>query len=137
MRRLAASTACPSLACLGGLTIEAMSAAAQEMLREHPEITAFVAPQEQSAVAILRAAQAQARLIPDDLSVVAMIGDTASELATPPLTTISFPADELGNVAARMLLARLELGQTNPEQTLVRPKLTVRGTTCPPREGSV
>jgi len=125
-----------SLACLGGLTIEAMSAAAQEMLRRHPEITAFVAPQEQSAVAVLRAAQAQGKRIPADLSLVAMIGDTASELATPPLTTISFPADELGNVAARMLLAKLEHGHTDPEQTLVRPELIVRGTTCAPREGS-
>jgi DNA-binding LacI/PurR family transcriptional regulator len=125
-----------SLACLGGLTIEAMSAAAQEMFRGHPEITAFVAPQEQSAVAVLRAAQAQARRIPDDLSLVALLSDTASELATPPLTTISFPADELGAVAARMLLARLEHDRTDPEQTLVRPELIVRGTTRPPREGS-
>jgi DNA-binding LacI/PurR family transcriptional regulator len=125
------------LACLGGLTIEAMSAAAQEMLRRHPEITAFVAPQEQSAVAVLWAAQAQARRIPDDLSLVAMLSDTASELATPPLTTISFPADELGNVAARILLAKLEHSRTIPEQTLVRPELTVRGTTCAPREGGV
>jgi DNA-binding LacI/PurR family transcriptional regulator len=124
------------LACLGGLTIEAMSAAAQEMLRRHPEITAFVTPQEQSAVAVLRAAQAQARRIPVDLSLVAMLSDTSSELATPPLTTISFPADELGNVAARMLLARLEHTQTDPEQTLVRPELSVRGTTCAPREGT-
>ena len=114
-----------------------MSAAAQEMLRRHPEITAFVAPQEQSAVAVLRAAQAQARRIPVDLSLVAMLSDTASELATPPLTTISFPADELGNVAARILLAKLEHSRTTPEQTLVRPKLTVRGTTCAPTEGGV
>jgi len=126
----------PSLACLGGLTIEAMSAAAQEMLRNHPEITAFVAPQEQSAVAVLRAAQAQERRIPFDLSLVAMLSDTASELATPPLTTISFPADELGNAAARMLLARMENSHTDPAQKLVRPELTVRGTTCEPREGS-
>jgi len=67
-----------------------MSAAAQEMLRRHPEITAFVAPQEHR-VAVLRAAQAQARRIPDDLSLVAMLSDTSSELATPPLTTISLP----------------------------------------------
>jgi DNA-binding LacI/PurR family transcriptional regulator len=125
-----------SLACLGGLTIEAMSAAAQEMLRRHPEITAFVAPQEQSAVAVLRAAQTQAKRIPDDLSLVALLSDTASELATPPLTTISFPADELGTVAARMLLARLEEDHADPEQTLVRPELIVRGTTRRAREGS-
>ncbi len=122
--------------CLGGLTTEAMSVAAQGMILSHPEISAFVAPQEQSAVGVLRAAQALGRRIPNDLSVVAMVSDTAAELATPPLTTIAFPADELGNVAARMLLDRLENGPTEPEQTLVRPELAIRGTTCAPRKGS-
>ncbi len=121
-----------ALPCHGGLTAESMSAAAQDMLLRHPEITAFVAPQEQSVIGLLRAAQAMGRRIPDDLSVVAMVSDTAAEFATPPLTTISFPAEEMGENSARILLDTLEMGRTEPEQILVRPALTVRGSTAAP-----
>ena len=121
------------LACLGGLTREAMSAAATGMLDRHPEVTAFVAPQEASVAGVLRAVQARGWRIPDDLSLVAIAGDAASELATPPLTTIAFPADELGAAAAGMLLERLTHGRSARDHTLVRPKLTIRGTTAAPR----
>ena len=71
--------------------------------------------------------------IPGDLSVVAMLGEAMSELATPPLTTISFPADDLGRAAARILVDRLDHGEQAPQQVLLRPSLTIRGTTAPPR----
>lgn len=119
-----------ALTCLGDPTAEELSLAAGHLLDEHPEMTALLAPQEQSVIGILKAAQARAMRIPDDLSVVAMLAELMSELATPPLTTIGFPADEMGGVAARMLLDRLDHGRTSPEQVLVRPELTVRGSTA-------
>ena len=61
-----------------------------------------------------------------------MIGDSMSELATPPLTTIDFPAEELGRTAARNLVDRLDSGDATLRQVFVRPGLTVRGTTAPP-----
>ncbi len=80
-------------------------------------------------IGVLKAAQATGRRIPDDLSVIGMVSELMSEMATPPLTTISFPADEMGTVAARMLIDRMDRGRTTPEQVLVRPELTVRGST--------
>jgi DNA-binding LacI/PurR family transcriptional regulator len=121
------------LSCVGGLTVGEMWLAAERLLDEHPDITALVAPQEQAAIGILKAAQARAMRIPDDLSVVATLSESMSELATPPLTTIDFPGDSLGDAAARMLLDRLDHGHTDPEQVLVRPELTVRGSTGTPR----
>ncbi len=121
----------PALPCVGEPTAESMTAAAKALLAAHPEITAFVAPQEQSVIGALKAAQAHGKRIPDDISVVAMLGESMAELATPSLTTIDFPADELGAVAARMLLDRLELGRTEPEQVLITPKLVARGSTGP------
>jgi DNA-binding LacI/PurR family transcriptional regulator len=123
----------PPLSCVGGLTIGEMWVAAQRLLDDHPDITALVAPQEQSAIGILKAAQARGTRIPDELSVVAMLSESMSELATPPLTTIGFPADKMGGEAARILLDRLDHGRTDPEQMLVRPELTVRGSTGTPR----
>jgi LacI family transcriptional regulator len=116
----------------GSASSDAMAAAATRLLDDHPEVTAVIAPQELSAVGVLRACHARGVTIPHDLSVIAMIGDSMSELATPPLTTIDFPAEELGRTAARNLVDRLDSGDNTLRQVLVRPGLTVRGTTAPP-----
>jgi DNA-binding LacI/PurR family transcriptional regulator len=123
------------LPCLGGLTLDEMSATAQQMLDSHPEVTAVITPQEVSTVGVLRTAQARRLRIPDDLSIVAMLSEIPSELATPPLTTIAFPADELGHAAARMLLEMLTQGRPPGEQVLLRTELQVRGSTAVPRKG--
>ena len=116
----------------GSASSDAMSAAATRLLDDHPEVTAVIAPQELSAVGVLRACHARGMTIPHDLSVIAMIGDSMSELATPPLTTINFPAEELGRTAARNLVDRLDSGDATLRQVFIRPGLTVRGTTAPP-----
>jgi DNA-binding LacI/PurR family transcriptional regulator len=123
------------LACLGGLTVTEMTAVAERMLADHPEMTAFVAPQEQSAIGVLRAAENRGLRVPNDLSVVAMLGEMSAELATPPLTTVRFPADELGNAAARMLVDMLVGGREAGEQLLIKTQLDVRGSTSVPRRG--
>lgn len=123
------------LPCLGGLTLDEMSATAQQMLDSHPEVTAVITPQEVSTVGLLRTAQARRLRIPDDLSIVAMLSEIPSELATPPLTTIAFPAAELGHAAARMLLEMLTQGRPPGEQVLLRTELQVRGSTAVPRKG--
>ena len=117
----------------GGPTNDAMVAAASRLLDAHPDLTALIAPQEQSAIGVLKVCYARGITIPRDLSVLAVIADPISELATPPLTTIAFPADELGRVAAQILVDRLDHGDAAPRQVLLRPALTVRGTTAPPR----
>ncbi len=120
--------------CVGEPSADAMTGAAIRLLTEHPEVSAFVAPQEQSVIGVLKAAQAHGLRVPADLSVVAMLTESVAELATPALTTIGFPADELGTVAARMLLDRLDRGRTEPEQVLVPSRLVVRGSSGPARQ---
>ena len=121
------------LARVGGPTTDDLSMVAQGLIDE-TDVTALVALQEQSVIGALRAVQARGMRIPEDVSVVGMISESMSLVATPPLTTISFPADEMGSVAARMLLSRIEHGRAAAEQALVRPELTVRGSTASPRD---
>jgi LacI family transcriptional regulator len=118
------------LPCLGGLTAEEMSVATGTMLDEHPEVTAVVVPQEVAVVGLLRALQERGLRIPEDLSVVAMLGEMPSQLATPPFTSIAFPAEEMGSAAARILLDRLTNGGSSTEQAWIQPSLTVRGSTA-------
>ena len=120
------------LAVTGGPTTEGMTDAAVRLLAARPAPTAIIAPQEQSVIGVLKVSYARGITIPGDLSVVAMLGEAMSELATPPLTTISFPADDLGRIAAQTLVDRLDHGNLTPRQVFLRPSLTVRGTTAPP-----
>jgi LacI family transcriptional regulator len=64
------------------------------------------------------------------MSVVTVLSDPMSELATPPLTSINFPAEELGRAAAEILVDRLDNDITESRQVFLRPELTVRGTTA-------
>ncbi len=105
------------------------AAVVQRLLDEHPHITAIVTPQENCIVGVLKAIRAQGLRVPDDISVVGLLSDSMSELATPPLTTISFPAVEMGREAARILLGLLDGTLITPQQVLIRPELIVRGST--------
>jgi DNA-binding LacI/PurR family transcriptional regulator len=122
-----------AVADVGGLTSEDLSTAAQRLLGKHPDITALVALQDQSVIGLLRATRAQRLRVPDDLSIVGMVSEPMAEMATPPLTTVSFPAVELGSIGARLLLDRLDRGRSTEEQVFVPPELTVRGSTAEPR----
>ena len=54
-----------------------------------------------------------------------------SELITPPLSTISFPAHEMGYQAARILIGHMTGELTGPQQVLLRPELNIRQSTGP------
>lgn len=99
------------------------------LLDEHPDVTALIAPQEQSVIGVIKAAQSRGTRIPEELSVIGIVGDSMAEVATPPLTTISFPAEEIGGLAARILLERIELDLAAPQQAYVEPTITIRGST--------
>ncbi len=116
----------------GGRTAQEMTSAAEAMMDAHPELTALIAPQTQSLIGILRLAYRRSLRIPDDLSIVAVLSDALGELALPPLTTIDFPTDELGAVAARLMLEQLDQRRTTAAHVFVRPELTVRGSTGRP-----
>jgi DNA-binding LacI/PurR family transcriptional regulator len=116
-----------------GLNSDDAATIVQQLLDENPHITAIVTPQEHCAISVLKAIRAKGWRVPDDISVVVLLSDSMSELATPPLTTISFPAAEMGREAARILLGHLDGTLTTPQQVLIRPELVVRGSTGPAR----
>jgi DNA-binding LacI/PurR family transcriptional regulator len=117
-----------------GLNSDAAAAAVKRLLDENPHITAIVTPQEHCVIGVLKAIRAQGLRVPDDISVIGLLNESMSELATPPLTTISFPAVEMGREAARILLGHLDGTLTTPQQVLIRPQLIVRGSTGPAKQ---
>ena len=73
--------------------------------------------------------------MPEDLSIIALFNDSMSELITPPLSTISFPAHDMGYQAARILIGHMTGELTGPQQVLLRPELNIRRSTGPAKDG--
>jgi LacI family transcriptional regulator len=71
--------------------------------------------------------------VPDDLSVVGFDDLPMSRWASPPLTTVRQPLEEMGRHAARMvadMIASRPLGSLRVE---LATRLVVRSSTAPPR----
>jgi DNA-binding LacI/PurR family transcriptional regulator len=106
----------------------------EDLLNEHPEITAVVTPQDLGVPGILKAVRSKGLSIPGDISVIGLMDSMMSELITPPLTTISFPAHDMGYEAVKILIAHMTGAEFEPQQVLLRPELIVRGSTSPVRQ---
>jgi DNA-binding LacI/PurR family transcriptional regulator len=106
-------------------------------LFDHPGITAIVIPQEIGVPGILKAIRAKGLRVPEDLSIIGMLNDRMSELLTPPLSTISFPAHDMGYQAARMLIDHMAGKIASPQQVLLRPELNIRHSTGPAKVAEV
>ena len=101
------------------------------LLKDHPDMTAIVVPQEIGVPGILKAVQLKGLHVPEELSIIGLFNDLMSELITPPLSTISFPAHDMGYQAARILIGHMTGELTGPQQVLLRPELNVRQSTGP------
>jgi DNA-binding LacI/PurR family transcriptional regulator len=72
------------------------------------------------------------RRIPEDLSLVTMVPQKYARIFTPALTTIDFPADQMGKLGAEMLIRRLEGGGDQAAHVLLRGELIAGRSTAPP-----
>jgi DNA-binding LacI/PurR family transcriptional regulator len=104
-----------------------------EFLSANRKITAIVTPQETGVPGILRAIRSLGLRIPLDISVIGLLNDSIAELITPPLTSIGFPAREMGREAASILITQLEGRLHTAQQALLPAPLRVRGSTGPAR----
>jgi DNA-binding LacI/PurR family transcriptional regulator len=110
-------------------TVGAAHAMVTQLLDEHPDLTAVVVHNEPILEPIVHAFQQAGRRVPDDLSIVAICPDAQAEHALIPLTSVSIPAQEVGERAVELLMAKLG-GQDVPEATLLPPRLTPRASTA-------
>jgi DNA-binding LacI/PurR family transcriptional regulator len=113
----------------GPATSEAGEIALHSILDQNPETTAVIAMNGEDAAGILRAAASRGVSIPGDLSVFGVVSARTAELVAPPLTAIDFPAEEMGRNGVDFLIDLLEGGETEPQQRLFRPPVTIRAST--------
>jgi DNA-binding LacI/PurR family transcriptional regulator len=90
--------------------------------------TAVVATSDKSALGALEALREAGLRVPQDVALVGIDDIPGAEYTEPPLTTVHWPKRELGVLAVRRLLHRIEHSGTVPLKTLVPCQMMVRGT---------
>jgi DNA-binding LacI/PurR family transcriptional regulator len=105
---------------------------AKQLLARKRPFTALFAYNDISAIGSICAFQEVGLRVPDDLSVVGFDDIQSSAYLNPPLTTVRQPLQEMGEIAARTLIDRIEERVKYVPEISVEPEFVVRGSTAPP-----
>lgn len=112
--------------------IAAGEAAAHRLLDQDPTLTAIAAGNDLLALGAMKAIRARGLGCPADISVVGHNDMPLVDLLEPPLTTIRIGPREMGQEAAKLLLALIG-GEAVSQMRVVLPStLMVRGSSAPP-----
>jgi LacI family transcriptional regulator len=104
--------------------------AAQKLLSCGKRFSALVAYNDMSALSAMTALREAGRRVPEDVSVIGFDDIEFASIAFPPLTTIRQPLNEMGAMAAEVLIRKIAKDET-AEDIRVLPELVVRSSTCP------
>ena len=121
-----------SLVRVGGYRIETAEGPARQLLSHAVAPTALFAANDLSAIATMTAARGLGLTVPDDISVIGFDNVPESALASPPLTTIKQPLQQMGAEALR-LLVDLIAGVERDTHVRLPTELVVRASCAPPR----
>jgi len=103
------------LVFISDLTEESAKAIAKKIIRMNPRPDGLFTANDTTAVAAMVEFQNSGLLIPNDIAVVGFNNEPASRVIRPNLTSIDYPAREIGEVAATSLINKL----INPQQVSV------------------
>ena len=110
--------------------------AGAELLGLRPRPTAVVCFNDKVAVGVLQTAAARGLRVPEDLSVTGFDDIDVSRAATPRLTTVRQPLQEMGRTAVTMLMRQLDGHAHETLSMELETRLVVRESTGPaPRSG--
>ncbi|MGW1682002.1 LacI family DNA-binding transcriptional regulator [Saccharopolyspora sp. NPDC002376] len=104
---------------------------AQELLKDHPEITAVVGSADQMAIGAMAFLRQAGRTVPGDLSIAGFNDIAGCEDVVPALTSVRLPLREMG--AAALELATTPAPPAKPLERQLSTELIVRGSTGPAR----
>lgn len=108
---------------------------AKVLLARRWPFTALFAYNDISAIGSICAFQEAGLRVPYDLSVVGFDDIQSAAYLNPPLTTVRQPLQEMGEIAARTLLDRIEERADYVPEILIDPEFVVRSSTSAPRNG--
>ena len=116
----------------GGDSERAGHRAAGELLRLDPIPTAVSAYNDHCALGIIDALEKAGRRVPDDCSVAGYDDSSVAQLTAVDLTSVTQEAAKLGEAAVRAAVDRLEGRTDGFTDSVLQPRLVVRGSTASP-----
>jgi LacI family transcriptional regulator len=99
--------------------------------RPQPLPTAIFAANDLSAFGAMDAAREHGLRIPDDISIIGFDDISQSSFVYPKLTTVRQPLEQMGQVAVKMLLERIEDPSRRPQQVALATQLVIRDSCGP------
>jgi len=105
---------------------------ANELINRGVDFSALVCYNDLSAFGAIRALVDHGLRVPEDVSVVGFDDIQSAAFHNPSLTTIRQPLNQMGGVAARILLQRIRGQATFPDTVPIMPELVIRESSCPP-----
>jgi len=106
------------------------------LLENHRRFTAIVCFNDMAAIGVIRALHDAQLRVPQDISVFGFDDIPQALFNTPRLTTIRQPLQEMGSLAAKILLERLSSQAEMPHEVAVKPQLVIRESTGPVRRST-
>ena len=106
----------------------------RELLQSKAKFTAMVCYDDIAAIDAIAAIREHGLRVPHDISVVGFDDVQSAAFQNPGITTIRQPLDQMGAIAARILLKRLRGQAAIPPVMPFLPELVIRESTCPPGE---
>ena len=110
----------------------------EQLLAQDPRPDAFFTASDRLALGCLTALRKRGIRIPEDISLIGFTNLPAAEMLSPPLSTVTQPAQEIGQLAAERLIELIEHKQkASPPATLKLPTtLVVRESSTPASRAS-
>ena len=95
--------------------------------------TAILAINDEAALGVIRALQAQKIAVPKKISVMGFDGIPQAADSNPPLTTMRIPRKEMGRLAAKTLFVQIAKPSSRPVRIKLRTELILRQSCAKPR----
>jgi LacI family transcriptional regulator len=103
----------------------------KEILRRKLDVTAIVCHGDWIARGAMTVAKENGFSVPGDFSIVGCDNQPWSEQTDPPLTTVDVSLVELGQLAVRQLLERIDNPKLSPQRITIEAKMVIRGSAGP------
>ena len=118
----------------GAFTEDGGRAATSALIASGNLPTAVFIANDFAAMGALDALDAAGIRVPRDLSIVGYDDIASSHSSRVALTTVAQPSVEIGRIAVRLLVERLEHGREASRHVVLPPRLVIRDTTAAPRD---
>lgn len=101
----------------------------RELLERFPEVDGILASTDMMAMSLYKVLCEQGRRVPDDVMIVGYDGVALSELITPTLTTVAQPIEEIGRLAAKLIIEQVATNNIQQKENILPVSLKIGETT--------